>query len=127
MNNKLYTIGCKIVNRKTKEVVDGLFVMGSLGLPHVHSSGLKCQQGDTIYLIEGADNAKKLVQYFAKAYKSEFKTTVKRTGMGMENFKFYPLKITNPLISNYYTIDVEKKKESKAKLDGIYYAPILNK
>ena len=94
-----YTIGCSGVGKNGQ--FDGIYAFGrKYGLPYSASiDGLR-KNGDRIYVIVGAEDAQKYVQYLSRLYRYEFRNSAKYYDVSPSEFRFYPIKLTDHLFND---------------------------
>lgn len=90
-----YTIGCRVIDRNG-EVCDGLYVFGRHGFPYITNNVEKfTNDGQSIYIIDGATDTQKYIQYLSRLYRYEFKNRAKKLNADVREFRFYPIKLTD--------------------------------
>ena len=88
-----YTIGITGVGKNGK--FEGIYAMGrKYGLAYSAKIDSLKKHGDRIYVINGADDAQKYAQYLSRLYRYEFRHSAKHYGVSVNEFRIYPLKLT---------------------------------
>lgn len=89
-----YTIGSAGVSKNGK--FDGIYALGrKYGLAYSASIDSLQKHGDRIYVIDGAEDAQKYIQYLSRLYRYEFRHSAKHYGVSPSEFRFYPIKLTD--------------------------------
>jgi hypothetical protein len=89
-----YTIGISGVGKNGK--FEGVYAMGrKYGLACSATVNNLQKHGDRIYVINGAEDAQKYAQYLSRLYRYEFRHSAKRYGVSMNEFRIYPIKLTD--------------------------------
>lgn len=97
-----YTICCRVLE-KDGRVTDGIYIIGDLGFTWIASEEdlnndpKGCRE---IYVIDNAEDAEKYVQFLSRIYRNEFRSRAKRLNVDVGEFRFYPIKMTNPMFKN---------------------------
>jgi hypothetical protein len=89
-----YTIGISGVGKNGK--FEGVYAMDrKYGLACSATIDKLQKHGDRIYVIAGAEDAQKYAQYLSRLYRYEFRHSAKRYSVSMNEFRIYPIKLTD--------------------------------
>ena len=97
-----YTIGCRVLE-KDGRVTDGIYIIGDLGFTWISNPekiNFDTKHMREIYVIDNADDAAKYVQFLSRIYRNEFRSRAKKLNADVGEFRFYPIKMTNPMFKN---------------------------
>ena len=115
-----YTIGCHVLN-KDGSAADGIYVFGKYGFPYISNAVETFAEKEcSIYVIDGAENTKKYIQYLSRLYRYEFKKRAKELSAPVQEFRFYPIKLTDKRFDGY-TLEKDSKWRHNKKENAKYH------
>lgn len=115
-----YTIGCHVLNRDG-QACDGIYVFGEYGLPYISNNVANfAEKKCSIYVIDGAENTQKYIQYLSRLYRYEFKGRAQKLNAPIREFRFYPIKLSDKRFEGC-TFDKDSKWRYKKKEDAKYH------
>ena len=114
-----YTIGCHVLN-KDGSIADGIYVFGKYGFPYISNAVETFAEKEcSIYVIDGAENTQKYIQYLSRLYRYEFKSRAKKLAAPVKEFRFYPIKLTDKRFDGY-TLEKDVKWRHKKQENAQY-------
>lgn len=114
-----YTIGCHVLN-KDGSTADGIYVFGKYGFPYISNDVSTFPEKEcSIYIIDDAENTQKYIQYLSRLYRCEFKSRAKKLAAPVQEFRFYPIKLTDKRFDGY-TFEKDTKWRANKKENAKY-------
>lgn len=119
-----YTIGGRVL-MQDKRVVDGLYVLGKYGLPYINTNFDKLEKEDGIIVLDDLETAQNYIRYLSRIYRYEFRHRAKKLNVNPGEFRYYLIKLTDPMFANTkigerFNKKLQKESSSKYKFLGRY-------